>query len=453
MSEAPDNPNSKPSAASASNSGGRIFAPHETVYECFENGWSWLAGCSPVIVATLLLATLPWTADAVVGPIGHLIWLLSGLMVPSVWSSCRRITASLKFRVKGATELESIGPYRLIRKLGAGGMGEVYLAEHELMKRQCAVKLIHPSRAANEDMQRSFEIEAKATAQLTHWNTIEIYDYGTSPDGRFYYVMEYLQGVNLRQFVENYGAMAPGRIIYLLKQLCESLYEAECQGLVHRDIKPSNIFMTQRGQSCDVAKLLDFGLVQEACAGSVKVEGANRQLKGSPGYMCPEQATGAELDHRGDLYSLGCVAYFLLSGRPPFLDENPVMLIVAHATMSAPSILDVADNVPDDLATIVMKCLARNPGDRFQSARDLLLALEQCESANDWNYRDAEDWWRTFDNSPEQQPSAENENELTNSISRATMQGVETTIVEEGSELKNDLAAEMETVHDFNACC
>ncbi len=164
--------------------------------------------------------------------------------------------------------------------------------------------------------------ETKATAQLTHWNTIEVYDYGTSEDGRFYYVMEYLEGVNLWEYADCYGRMQPQRVIYVLKQLCDALYEAECAGLVHRDIKPSNIFLTERGKSFDVAKLLDFGLVQTLTDQLVTGKNAKVTLHGSPAFMCPEQAVGLAPDCRGDLYSLGCVAYFLLTGRPPLYRQR-----------------------------------------------------------------------------------------------------------------------------------
>ncbi|APZ92201.1 serine/threonine protein kinase [Fuerstiella marisgermanici] len=290
--------------------------------------------------------------------------------------------------------IETIGPYVLKERLGSGGMGEVFLAEHHLMKRDCAVKLIHPRNARDEKMRANFECEAKATARLTHWNTIEIYDYGTSVDGRFYYVMEYLKGMNLWHHVQQFGPMPPGRVVYLLKQLCDALHEADCAGLVHRDIKPSNIFLTERGQSFDVVKLLDFGLVTTFTKKPIKLNNVSRTLRGSPSFMCPEQAVGRTPDSRGDLYSLGAVAYFLLTGRPPYVDENPIMLIVAHATASVPAFEELGIDVPADLAAIILKCLAREPDDRFDSARQLRSALETCECGSEWSWQFAEDWWK-----------------------------------------------------------
>lgn len=339
------------------------------------------------------LVSLPWTQSALFGDTNPAIWLALGLLIPMGVLSLSIYRAYWKTRESELAKVERLGPYILKQKLGAGGMGEVYLGEHALMKRHCAIKLIHPERARDQDTQDCFAREAKATAQLTHWNTIEVYDYGTTEDGRFYYVMEYLEGVNLWQYVDKYGAMAPHRVIYVLKQLCDALYEAECAGLVHRDIKPSNIFLTERGQSFDIAKLLDFGLVQTVTDQPVGGKKANATLHGSPAFMCPEQAVGLAPDCRGDLYSLGAVAYFLLTGRPPFIDENPIMLIVAHATTSVPTFKEIGADVPEALGEIILRCLSREPSARYSSARELLEALEVCNLEECWTWRDAENWW------------------------------------------------------------
>ena len=206
--------------------------------------------------------------------------------------------------------------------------------------------------------------------------------------------MEYLEGVNLWEYVDKYGPMQPARVIYVLKQLCDALYEAECVGLVHRDIKPSNIFLTERGRSFDVAKLLDFGLVQTAADQSASGGKSKATLHGSPAFMCPEQTAGLAPDCRGDLYSLGCVAYFLLTGRPPFIDDNPIMLIVAHATTPVPTFAEIAAEVPHALGDVIMRCLSRDPSARYASARGLLEALERCESDPVWTWREAEELWR-----------------------------------------------------------
>ncbi len=326
-------------------------------------------------------------------------YLAIGLLVPTLLIVRAAFRAYWMVRQE-APHLETLGPYVLLGKLGSGGMGEVFLAEHQLMKRQCAIKLIHPEQARDTEMRCSFEQEAKATAQLTHWNTVEVYDYGTADDGRFYYVMEYLSGVNLSDFVQQYGPMEPERVVYILKQICDALYEADCAGLVHRDIKPSNIFLTERGRSFDVAKLLDFGLVQAVTNEPIQIRNVNKKLRGSPSYMCPEQAVGLSPDARGDLYSLGCVAYFLLTGRPPFVDENPIMLIVAHATGKVPTFKEIGVDVPDDLAAIILRCLQRDPGLRYGSARQLLEDLEYCECFDMWNWKSAEKWWEKHQPKP-----------------------------------------------------
>ena len=290
---------------------------------------------------------------------------------------------------------EQLGPYRLFQLIGSGGMGDVYLGEHQLLKRRCAIKLIRKDKASDRRMLARFEREVKATAKLTHWNTVQVYDYGRTADGVFYYAMEYLEGLNLRQLVDRYGPLPPGRVVFILRQICGALHESGQYGLVHRDIKPSNIFLAERGQMYDVAKLLDFGLVLPASMGSVGIRSVNTQLQGSPRFMCPEQAQGLKPDIRGDLYSLACVAYFLLTGRAPFEDDNPVMLVVAHATASPPTFQELGVAVPADLSDIILRCLHKKPECRFGSARELQEALDACVCATAWSWKDAENWWKS----------------------------------------------------------
>jgi serine/threonine protein kinase len=290
---------------------------------------------------------------------------------------------------------EQLGPYRLFQLIGSGGMGDVYLGEHQLLKRRCAIKLIRKDKATDRKMLARFEREVKATAKLTHWNTVQVYDYGCTADGVFYYAMEYLEGLNLRQLVDRHGPLPPGRVVFILRQICGALHESGQYGLVHRDIKPSNIFLAERGQMYDVAKLLDFGLVLPASMGNVGIRTVSSQLQGSPRFMCPEQAQGLKPDIRGDLYSLACVAYFLLTGRAPFEDDNPVMLVVAHATATPPSFQELGVSVPEDLSDIILRCLHKKPECRFANARDLQDALEACRCASEWNWKFAEKWWQS----------------------------------------------------------
>jgi serine/threonine-protein kinase len=210
-----------------------------------------------------------------------------------------------------------VGQYRLMELLGVGGMGEVYRAEHLMLRRPCAVKLIRPERAGDPENLRRFEREVRATATLTNWHTVEVYDYGHAADGTFYYAMEYLPGLTVDQLVAQHGPVPPERAVHLLRQVCVALREAHAIGLVHRDIKPGNVIVGQRGGIADVAKLLDFGLVRAERAGAAgdTATGAG-VLVGTPAYMAPEQAGGEPVDARTDIYSLGAVAYFLLAGRP-----------------------------------------------------------------------------------------------------------------------------------------
>jgi serine/threonine-protein kinase len=246
---------------------------------------------------------------------------------PQCWE-CGRSTAAAR-RIVAARQL---GQYKLKRPIGSGGMGDVYLAEHLLMKRPCAIKVIRPEKAGDPKVLARFEREVQATAKLSHWNSIDIFDYGRADDGTFYYVMEFLPGMSLAELVRRYGAMPAARALHLMKHACDALQEAHEVGLVHRDIKPANIFAAVRGGMFDVAKLLDFGLAKplaDADAAQLTQEGS---ITGSPMFMSPEQAIGdRDPDARSDVYAVGSVLYFLLTGRPPFDDENPMKVLIAHA--------------------------------------------------------------------------------------------------------------------------
>jgi serine/threonine protein kinase len=294
-----------------------------------------------------------------------------------------------------AFEAKQLGQYRLISQLGAGGMGEVYLAEHRMLKRPCAVKIIRPERAGDPKVLARFEREVQMTARLSHWNTVEIYDYGRADDGTFFYAMEYLPGLNLEQLLSRHGAMPAERVIHLLRQTCHALREAHSIGLIHRDIKPGNIFAAQRGGVFDVVKLLDFGLVKpvaEVPSARLTFEG---DISGTPLFMSPEQSRGLDnLDARSDIYSLGAVAYMLLSGRPPFERTTPLELMIAHARDEVTPFSSLPLEVPADLERIILRCLAKNPDDRFQDAGSLEQALSRCSAANQWTQANAARWWR-----------------------------------------------------------
>ncbi len=292
-------------------------------------------------------------------------------------------------------EAKQMGQYRLTKKLGEGGMGEVYLAEHLLLKRPCAIKLIRPDKAGDSLALARFVREVQATAKLTHWNTIEIYDYGQAEDGTFYYVMEYLPGLNLGQLVELCGPLPAGRVIHLLAQTCDALSEAHHQGLIHRDIKPANIFAAHRGDVFDVAKLLDFGLakaVTNVAGTEVTIEGT---ITGSPLYISPEQVMGdGPVDARSDIYSLGVVAYYLLSGVPPFCSDRPMKVMMAHVRDTPVPPSEHNPDVPHDLERVVLRCLDKEPERRFQSVEDLRRALTDCDAAGTWTRETAASWWQ-----------------------------------------------------------
>jgi serine/threonine-protein kinase len=295
-------------------------------------------------------------------------------------------------------EARQIGQYHLIKLLGAGGMGEVYLAEHRMLKRPCALKLIQSDQAGDPQILARFEREVRMTARLSHWNTIEIYDYGRTDDGTFYYVMEYLPGLSLEDMLERHGPLPAERVVHLLRQICQGLREAHGIGLIHRDIKPGNVFAAERGGLYDVAKLLDFGLVKpvkETPAARLTQEGG---ISGTPLYMSPEQARGLpDVDARSDIYSLGAVAYALLTGRPPFPDTNPMEVMIAHVRDEVVPPAQIQSDVPADLEQVILRCLAKRPDDRFQDVDSLEQSLADCAAADRWSQAQAARWWSEND--------------------------------------------------------
>ncbi len=287
-----------------------------------------------------------------------------------------------------------LGQYQLTEMLGAGGMGEVYLAEHRLLKRPCAVKLIRPAQAAQAKALARFEREVRAIARLTHWNSVEIFDYGRTDDGTFYYVMEFLPGLSLQEVVEQQGPMQPARVVHLLRQVCEALKEAHAEGITHRDIKPSNIVASMRGGVYDVAKLVDFGLATSIDGLQDVRLTQEGTVAGSPYYMAPEQfLEDGEPDARSDIYSLGAVTYFLLVGRPPFQGDKPFKVMMAHAhdEVVPPTKLNAA--LPSDLEQIVLRCLVKDPKGRFLDVAELQRALAACGCADQWSQELAIQWW------------------------------------------------------------
>ncbi len=344
------------------------------------------------IIAALLHEPTARAASAVFAVSITMLAAAAGL---SIFGTAK--TAALRREVESAREaVRQLGQYRLRRKLGSGGMGEVYLAEHQLLKRPCALKRIHAKYLNNPEQVARFQREVQATAQLRHPNTVEIYDYGVAEDGTFFYVMEYLPGLSLEDLVARYGPQQPARVVYILKQVCGALREAHRHGLVHRDIKPSNILVFAEGSPHDHVKLVDFGLVQSLVWGGGRQEKITREglIVGTPEYMSPEQASGGELDGRSDIFSLGSVAYFLLTGREAFHRDNPMKTLLAVVTDAPQPIAELNPFVPHDLASVLAQSLAKDLMKRFRTAYDMEIALDACECSAEWTEKRSVEWWQ-----------------------------------------------------------
>jgi len=303
------------------------------------------------------------------------------------------IIYGLRAEVREAMQL---GSYKLGDKIGSGGIGDVYLAQHALLRRPTAIKLLKPERVGQENLVR-FEREVQQTSRLTHPNTVTIFDYGPSAEGHFYYAMEYLDGINLDQLVKKHGRQPAGRVVHILKQVCGALQEAHGHGLIHRDIKPANIILCQRGGLPDVAKVVDFGLVKEIARDDGDSTHAQTIL-GTPAYLAPEMVDpSAPTTPAVDLYALGCVGYELLTGRRLFEAKGSIELMIAHATKTPQRPMDVADIlIPNELEALIMQCLEKSPAARPASAAILLEMLEALPRMLDWTPSDAETFWREF---------------------------------------------------------
>jgi eukaryotic-like serine/threonine-protein kinase len=312
-----------------------------------------------------------------------------------------RVVYQLGSEVKRAREL---GSYRLEEKLGEGGMGEVWRARHRMLTRPAAIKLIRPSSAGDgragisAEAVRRFEREAQVIARLRSPHTVELFDFGIAADGAFYYVMELLDGLDADSLLRRFGPIPPERAIYLLRQICHSLSEAQSCGLVHRDIKPANIFLCRYGEEYDFVKVLDFGIV-----GAVRdtedhglMQTRDNAVRGTPAFIAPEQARGADLDGRADIYATGCVAYWLLTGKLVFTADTPMGLLLHHAQTPPTSPSARTERpIPPALDDLVLSCLAKDPAKRPQSARELSLRLAELEGASAWTQDRARDWWIT----------------------------------------------------------
>lgn len=311
------------------------------------------------------------------------------------------LSAELIARHRTAT-LTAVGNYHLVQRIGRGGMGEVWRAEHRFLARPAAVKLIDrrpqdSARQAEKKLQR-FRREAQVTAHLTSPHTIQVFDYGVSDQKSYFYVMEYLDGFDLQQLVRKTGPLPPARALYLLRQICDSVGEAHQAGLIHRDLKPSNLFIVRRGLQCDFVKVLDFGLVglgdplrTATFDGKITATG---MMTGTPAYISPEMVTGSKVDHRADIYSLGCVLYYLLTGQALFPGLTPMQMALAHAQKSPPAPSALAPHpLPEQLDRFVLWMLAKDPTERPSCIEELLSHFDLLSLSPSWTPADAEAWW------------------------------------------------------------
>jgi len=320
----------------------------------------------------------------------------------------------LRRRVRDA---EQLGQYRLEEKIGEGGMGAVYRASHAFLRRPTAVKLLPPDKAGADNLRR-FEQEVQLTASLTHPHTITIFDYGHTADGLFYYAMEYVDGLTLTDLVARSGAQHQGRVVHLMRQAASALVEAHGIGLVHRDIKPGNIMvhlLHPHGGGGDFVKVLDFGLVKEIRRqGGVELTN-EANLAGTPQYMAPESITAPDaVDARADLYALGAVAYYLLTGTHVFAGQSIVEVCSQHLHSTPESLSSrLGKPISSDLEHLVLRCLAKDPSDRPQSAFELERCLSECASASPWTPEEASLWWAAHGELSQKTPPPAGEGILT----------------------------------------
>ena len=365
----------------------------------------------------MLLAAL---AAASMGPFG--VWLahLRGeetpsalltmiMYVPAYTYAVAAVVPARMFQRFGRRlrDARDLGSYELVERLGEGGMGEVWRARHRLLARPAAIKLVRPAMLGADDASatrlalRRFESEAQATAALTSPHTIRLFDFGATEDGRFYYVMELLDGRDMASLVQRAGPLPVPRVLYLLKQVCHSLAEAHARGLVHRDIKPANIFVCRMGLDDDVVKVLDFGLVQHVATRDSTLDLTQSvtslgKVVGTPAFMAPESLAGdGSVDHRADLYAFGCVAYYLLTAEHVFEGRTPLQAMIDHvSTVPAAPSTRTGQPIPEWLDHLVLACLAKDPADRPRTANEIVQRMAMLEAGPKWTTAQAREWWQ-----------------------------------------------------------
>jgi serine/threonine-protein kinase len=388
----------------------------------FIGAWTIMTPMDPRIVAASASAagSVQTSAASIIG-IGMASVVTWWIVIVTTASAASAVIYGLRREVREALRL---GQYTLEEKLGEGGMGTVYRARHAMLRRKAAIKLIRAERSA-EGSRRSnalqrFEREAHVTANLRSPHTIQLYDFGVSAEGAFYYVMELLDGIDLETAVKKYGPMPPERVVYLLRQVCESLAEAHAAGLVHRDVKPANIFLCRNGIRYDFIKVLDFGLVAlgpQPDEADPKLTGEG--FAGTPTYMAPEMVEGHDrVDGRADVYAIGCVAYWMLAGQPPFERQTAMATILAHVNDPPTPLSSVVETIPNELEQLLLECLAKSPDDRPASAEELRRRLD-AGIVDGWNQARAAEWWQAHEPVCEQEspPRAGTPSRVTKALS------------------------------------
>jgi eukaryotic-like serine/threonine-protein kinase len=348
-----------------------------------------VAASAPVASSQIWYATQTLTTQAAaMHAIWTALWCLGTVVIATLAS---HVIFGLRRQVREAWQL---GQYTLVEKIGEGGMGVVYRASHAMLRRPTAVKLLPAAKAGAERLER-FEREVQLTSRLTHANTVAIFDYGRTPDGVFYYAMEYLEGLNLQDLVRFDGPQPPGRVVHILRQIASSLAEAHSIGLIHRDIKPGNIILVaERGGCPDVAKVVDFGLVKELDKKADVTR--DNQIVGTPHYFAPEMIWSPDdVGPKSDLYSLGCVGYYLLTGQTVF-EGRTVVEVCSHHLHSTPTAPEerLGHAVPAKLSSVVMTCLEKTPDRRPPSAEGLVGMLDACQDVEPWTHDMGRVWWK-----------------------------------------------------------
>jgi len=329
------------------------------------------------------------------------IWFLLGLLglgAAAIYVFMIVVHRQQRELQKAALAAKQLGQYTLEEKIGSGGMGTVYRARHRFLRRPTAVKLLDVEKISDTAIAR-FEREVQLTSQLSHPNTIAIYDYGHTDEGLFYYVMELLEGMNLDDLVRDHGAQPEGRAVYILQQLCGSLAEAHSAGMIHRDIKPANVYLTMRGGVYDYVKVLDFGLAKDISGAAAANVTAGSSLTGTPLYLAPETIERSDAsDARSDVYAIGAVGYFLLTGTTVFRGGSIIDVLSAHVKQTPePPSQRLGRAIDPSLERLILRCLAKDPNLRPADAAELLEDLAQCDEVRPWTWLDAKKWWQRSD--------------------------------------------------------